>query len=926
MSEEPDAGVIAAALAEVARLNEEAARLTAAADGGPGTDLVAAAGPELPAEQAKAAMIELRAQAAAKARDLTAAYERARDLIEAQKRAAEARLAAMSDALAPLRRQADLLQDGIHAVNLYLGTGEELVQLTDGEPAPAGEPIRVFQCVLAMDEESAIAAESGGIDHLGIDRFDAWITSDWTRVEQLIPVQRGVVAIMPRRSDKDYGDRWANQARNELNHATYLLIRNGSLLYRYIAEGFSADRRLVPSRDEFTSYFKTRRYDPATGGFETVRIEPGTREWDRAEQAAGNRQRHYMKIALIIQGLIERTACFHPLPAPGLSLLHPDAYEAGHIVLIADDENALTTGRKPFRTWLEERNAQLRPGMRVAGCFNGTGWRNANHHEHDHWRHTRLHPQSASHPRTGEIYRIERREHDGALVILYARDDEVYKRDVPVPDRPGYVYSHPHPVPATQRASCRLYPADTFTIPVDLVTIAECEAYLASRTDRGDYIDMFPVLKAVIAAKNAEAEAEEPMRQLLIAAIMTGHHASYEEAAAAVPGLVDWWKRANRWHRPLVTAGDPKTEARAIKAISGEFAARRNAITDDTEPETVQQIRGHLDNVMLVARKKDGTWVALEPQPRRYDGEPGNVWVRQHTWSRTLTGHQVRDWVLPEPSRVARWRVLWTGPAWDQRDQAATAAGHLTDPEILDITAAAIQIAAGQARGLYRESRLGAPEPPLDGRPAAVAHHLAGYADTGHRFTVYWQTSRPGASGAELTMTWRRGVGGHITTEHDKLWSHTWTGIPWNTRNPLTFTDQAVIGELEQALAAQKAAQEAEDERRRAAWKLQAAITAQWEADARATACAKFVRAYRDPSRWDDHSKGLRFDCPHAGHRGWEKPWERAVERLVQAGVDLAGLTVADMGALHASRFGESVELPEDLAGYRFPGPGEQES
>lgn len=915
---------IAAALADVARLNQEAARLTAAVDGGPGTDLVASAGPGLPAEQAKTTMIELRAQATARARDLAAAQQRARDLIKAQQQALEARLTAMSDALAPLRRQADLLQDGIHALNLFLGTGEELVQLTGGNPASAGEPIRVFQRVLAMDEESAIAAESGGIDHMDVGRFDAWITGDWARVEQLIPAQRGVVAIMPRRSDKDYGDRWANQARNELNHATYLLIRNGTLLYRYIAEGFNVGRRLVPARDEFTSYFMTRRYDPATGGFETVRIEPGSRDWDRAEQAAGDRQRHYMKIALILQGLIERTACFHPLPAPGLSLLHAAAYESGHIVLIADDEHALTTGRTPFRTWLEERNAQLRPGMRVAGCFNGTGWRYANHNEHGHWRHTRVHPQGASHPHTGEIYRIERREPDGALVILYTRDDEVYKPNVPVPGEPGYVYSYPHPVPATQRASCRLYPADAFIIPVDLVTTEECEAYLLSRTDRGDYVDMFPVLKATIAAKKAEARAEEPMRQLLTAAIMTGHDAAYEEAAAAVPGLVDWWKRANRWHRPLVTAGDPKTEARAIKAISSEFAARRNAVTDDTEPEAVEQIRRHLDKAMLIARKKDGTWVALEPQPRRYAGEPGNVWARQHTWSRTLAGHQVRDWVLPEPSRIARWRVLWTSPAWEQRDQAATAAGHLTDPEILDITAAAIQIAAGHAREPYREFRLGDPELPLGGHPAAVAHHLAGYGDTGHRFTVYWLTSRPGTRGAELTVTWRRSTGGQITTEHGTLRSHAWTEMPWNTRNPLTFTDQAVIGDLRQALTRQKAAQDAEDELRRAAWKLQAAIAAQWETAARAAAYAKFVKDYGDPALWDDHSKGLRFDCPHAGHRGWEKPWERAIERLVFAGADLAALTVADMAALHAARFGEPVEVPEDLAGYRFPGPGEK--
>jgi hypothetical protein len=629
-----------------------------------------------------------------------------------------------------------------------------------------------------------------------------------------------------------------------------------------------------------------------------------------------------MKIALILQGLIERTACFHPLPAPGLSLLHPEAYEAGHIILVADDEHALTTGRQPFRAWLQERNSQLRPGMRVAGCFSGEGWRHANNYDREHgrWRHSRLHPQGASHPHTGQIYRIERRGPDGALVILYERDDRVYKPNVPVPGEPGLVYRYPQPVPATQRASCRLYPADAFIIPLDLVTAAECEAYLRSRADRGDYADMFPVLKAAIAAKAAEAAAEEPMRQLLIAAIMAGPGATYEEAAAAVPDLVDWWKRANRWHRPLVTAGDPKTEARAIKAITGEFTARRAAVTDDTEPQAVEQIRGHLPGVMLVARKKDGSWIALEPQPRRYDGEPGNIWAREHTWSRTRAGHQVRDWILPEPSRVARWRVLWTGPHWDQRDQAATAAGHLTDPEILDITAAALQIAAALSREPYLEFRLADPAPPLAGRPVAVEHHLAGYGDSGRQFTIYWRTSHPGAAGAELTVTWRRGPGGQIITEHGSLRAHQWTEIPWDARNPLTFTDRSATGELEQALAAQAAAREARAELRRAARHLQVAIASEWETAARAAARTKFISDYGDPSLWPDHSKGLRFDCPHAGPRGREMPWELAVERLVLAGADLSGLTVADMAGLHASRFGDAVEVPEDIAGYRFPG------
>jgi hypothetical protein len=140
MSEDrDDADDLSAALAKVARLNEEAASLAAAADPhGPGTTLVPAAGPGPPAEQVKASLIALRARAEAAARDLAAAQQRARDLIRAQQQALEDQLASYSDALAPLRRQAALLEDGITAINLYMGAGEEFVQLTEGEPAAPG--------------------------------------------------------------------------------------------------------------------------------------------------------------------------------------------------------------------------------------------------------------------------------------------------------------------------------------------------------------------------------------------------------------------------------------------------------------------------------------------------------------------------------------------------------------------------------------------------------------------------------------------------------------------------------------------------------------------------------------------------------------------------------------------------------------------
>jgi hypothetical protein len=923
-----EASEVSAALAQVARIGIEAARLAAAE--GPGAELARVDG--MPAEQAKSVMAAALRDAAQKAAELRAAQQRARDAIEEQRRQLDAQLAAMTAALGPLQEQAGLLQEGIWSINLYLGVGEGIVALADGEPAPAGTPIHVRQGVLAMDEESAIAAEDGGIDHMQVDEFDAWITASQDHIDQLIPEPRGVVAIMPRRSAKDYGDAWSNTARNAENHATYLLIRNGGCLYRYIAQGFSAGPRLTPLRDEFTRLFTERRWDPAAGESRMVALQPGTPGWARAERAASARERHFYRVALILQGLVDRTAVFHPLPVPQLSLLHPQAYDDGHVVLVSDEELALTSRRQPFRKWLAGLNAQLRPGMRVVGNFRSEAWRNANEcYDGDrprYDRHSRVHPRNASHPVSGAVYTIDRREGDW-LVLAYDRTDEVWRRDVPVPDSPGRVYSGLFPAPPRQRATVRISPADTFIIPVDLVTAAQCEEYLRSRTDRHLYVEMFPVLKAAIAARRAEAAAEEPMRQLLAGHIAAEHGVDIADAEAAVPDLVDWWKLANRHHRPLVTGTDPQAEARAVTAISREFAARRAAAADDAEPATVARLRELVPEAMLVARRRDGSWLVLEPQPREVPGQPSNAWAREHAWPATLAGaHRIRDWVMPGPSRTARWRILWASPAWAAWDTAATPATHLTDPEIGDMVAEALAAAAGQAASPRQPYRAARAEDPLGGQPAAVAWQPDARSG-GMKVTVYWLCGRrcrdhygDGVPGAELGLTWKRTTGGRVATKAGRLQPRVWTQPPWPQRAPLLRQDPLGMPAVTRALDDYRASQEAEIAAWRRAASLTAAITRQWSDAARETARRKFITDYGDETLWADHSAALRFDCPHTGYRGHELPWEQAVIRLVRDGATLTGITVAEMASLHAARYGDAVDVPEDIAGYQFPDGG----
>jgi len=62
-----------------------------------------------------------------------------------------------------------------------------------------------------------VAAEAGGIDASDVEAFDAWVTADPAHLDQVLPEPRGVVALMPRVTDIDYGDPWTNTRMSEAN-------------------------------------------------------------------------------------------------------------------------------------------------------------------------------------------------------------------------------------------------------------------------------------------------------------------------------------------------------------------------------------------------------------------------------------------------------------------------------------------------------------------------------------------------------------------------------------------------------------------------------------------------------------------------------------------------------------------------------------
>lgn len=851
---------------------------------------------------------------------------RATKELRAQQAALEARLAdelaAVRAVLAPLETKVKQLNELVWTVNLYLGREEEIVTLLDGEPAAAHTPICVRQMVLSMDEETMLAADTGGIDFRNLDDFDDWVTNP-DHLRQVLPEQRGVVVLVPRRRGRDYGDPMTSATLNEKNKRSYWLIRNGNRLFRMTTD-FSVGDLLTPGRDEFADFFT----EPGRSG--RVPLEPGSSTWLRAEEKADERKRHYMRAALILQGLVDRTTVFAPLPAPTVSLLQPASYDAGHVQLICDADHALTEPRTPFYQWLTDHNCQLRPGMRVVGAFSSSAF-NAMRVREGHYRgcHDRLHPQRAENPVTGEMYMIEERRDDGGLVIRYDRAREIQTRDG---------WGHVKFRRAGTRASCILYPRDTYVLPIDLVSVEEMRGYLRSRTERHAYLDMVPLLQAAITAKEDEAAVEEPFRAMLAGQLALTHDLTVEEAAAHVTELVHWWKHTTVHFRPLISSQTPEVVHRATREMLAEYSARQRAAAAaerdaKRNSEIVARMREEIPDAIVIARKRDGSYIAYSPQPRTHP-EPiasRTVYVREHTTGRRIQTIAHRDWVFPSNARIESWTILWTSPTWDGWNRDTRRAIHLTDPEI-DILIDTLRRHGAAHHTHTYDHRTGARTTAPTGTPALISstrgrggrHDLRLYLDDGTTFTppARLLTTRLNEVGMPaLTLSWRRTNGGgveHTITTYSSFYA--WrdhllvagdTGLrpPWRDETVL-WSEPDLVARTEANAAALQTARGKVAALNEAARSARSHVVAVWEACAERAAYKKFLDDYLDPDLWEGHRKTIQKTLCYPHHANYRHDGlSLLLHRLVEDGHDLTGHTVATAAAL----LNEDIDLPEDI-------------
>jgi hypothetical protein len=844
-----------------------------------------------PAEVTRAQLAHVRAAALKKTAHLES-------LQKALRSEMEARVREMDAIMEPLKKQVRQMTEGIWSVNLYLGRDEEIIPLLDGEPAPADTPITLRQQVLSMDEETAAMAASGGIDARNLDTFDEWIKNP-VNLAQVFPEQKGVVVLVPRARGRDYKDPWVNERMRDENRWSYFLIRNGERLFRMRTD-FVVGKHLIPTTDEFTGLFRRRKYNHTTRQDEVVDLIPGSREWDAASEAQDARQRHYMRMAMILQGLVDRTTVWHPLPPQGVNLLHNDTYEHGTAVLVRDAENAITDGREAFFDWLMRLNKELRPGMRVLGAFNTEEFREIGDYESpsrdNGWRgnpHDRITPRNSEWPTSATLYTLEgTRDFQGAkgLFFKFERTTKSWIKD-------QWTGRSELRAPKTKGA-CIVLPTDRFILPFDLVTVEEMRYYLGSRTHRKSYEFMFPLLHAAIEAKETEQSAEAPFRILLAGELAKAHNLTLDEAEQAVNDLVDWWKLANKWHRPLVVANDPATEGKAIKAILTEYAARQKAETGQSadaaaEAAMVAKIKAAHPEVMVIGRKRDGAYLAFAPQPRKYPADVvrHDAWAIEYTASKTGRGGiKTREWIMPS-TRMDKTRVLFASEAWAKWDVHASPNGDLTDAEIDEVIATlpdlVVDYAAKGARGsgwnagrkaseallplgvALDQSKqqfevwvIRADEPEALATEASAEHDNTATASYGRVPVEYTKTARGGVtldttdnSGEPyFWINWREKTYSSATAAQP--WHYFWNGSRQGAVTVADFADNQAISTARAAKIKthNQAISERRDEVRDSILVLQRAVRARNEADA----YDRFIEDYADPELWEGHKKTLR--------------------------------------------------------------------
>ena len=497
---------------------------------------------------------------------------------------------------------------------MYLGINEELFCIQEGAKAHVDTPITFRQGVLYMDEEIG-HWKDGGLDYTNIEWFDTWLLEN-DNYKRLFPEEKGMLVFRPRRRAKNYDEKnpYGNAMKNAANlNNTYLMIRNGESLYRVFSENIVILPRLFPLKKELQTLLDEM--------LEAQKNDYGY-EKERKEKKFEDQMYEYKKRAVLMQGLIDRSEVFHPLPCK-INIFDMEASK-DMVNFIYDDEATLPSGRLSFKEWSKNLNSTITHGSRImltgeyeggrknygdrifyecneyslpqlpsAGIYEVEVYKEKKQYWHEEKAYVKIKDQVllireeeyTTYKNTLEDHGYG---HDGffltsqqkstmipvkckrylcektieKLTILYNPKDTVNHGSS------GWGDYDPHE--RKKRIRWEILQDDFFVLHWDRLSIDDVDFYLTSRVDRPNYLDMMPVLITVKEHLQEEKEKEAPFIQFLIGALMPKlPELSEQEVETRVVKSVDWWKEKNMIKRSI-----DKDDVLAIRMIQKRVCSK----------------------------------------------------------------------------------------------------------------------------------------------------------------------------------------------------------------------------------------------------------------------------------------------------------------------------------------------------------------
>jgi hypothetical protein len=302
------------------------------------------------------------------------------------------------------------IENRIFSVELYAGLVETVKRVHNGEPAKITDKVHLMQRRMYMDEECLAQYTTGGMDIKNLGAFDRWLAKP-KNLNRLLPFPRCIAAFQVRRHTKErecvnLSDFLRIMEMERTDKYTYLYIRNGQQLFRLNTE-IEFGENLFPDLDKQTldrgciwakvfcdsvesiisdneyqglveeEKKRQREYDETPekdkwrfghGLHVTDRYKkfsPDDVNYDDIKKFIGKQIQEHNRVALILQGLLDRSPVLHPHP-PWL-LWTPEGFKSA-LELIYDDSRALTTGDMPdFEAYRAKLNLTIKVGSVTIG-------------------------------------------------------------------------------------------------------------------------------------------------------------------------------------------------------------------------------------------------------------------------------------------------------------------------------------------------------------------------------------------------------------------------------------------------------------------------------------------------------------------------------------------------------------------------------